>query len=296
MSAMILDGKKLAQTIQAELALEVSAFVAKHGYRPELAAVLVGQNHPGRAYVRNKRKACEAVGISSRLDELADDATEDDLLSLIARLNNAEHVHGILVQLPLPKGIREEVIVDAVTPLKDVDGFGPLSLGYLTAGRPRFRACTPSGVMEMFKRYQIPVSGKHVVIVGRSNIVGKPLALMLSQKGVDATVTVCHSKTQDIAKFTREADIVVMAIGQAEFLKADMIRPGAVVIDVGMNLCPSGGWVGDVDFGAVKEKASAITPVPGGVGPMTIAMLLVNTLQAAKYQLLEHAGEPVPEI
>jgi methylenetetrahydrofolate dehydrogenase (NADP+)/methenyltetrahydrofolate cyclohydrolase len=284
MSAKILDGKQLAQTMQAELAPQVARFVAETGVTPGLATVLVGENHPGRAYVRNKQKACAAAGITSFPREMPSSVTLPEVLALIEQLNSNPAVHGILVQLPLPKHLDEPAVVDAVAPLKDVDGFGPVSLGLLAAGRPRFLACTPYGVMKILERGGIAVAGKHVVVVGRSNIVGRPLSLMLSLKGTDATVTVCHSRTRDIGALTRQADIVVMAIGIAHFLKADMVRPGAVVIDVGMNRPPEGGsgWTGDVDFAAVVEVAGAITPVPGGVGPMTITMLLYNTLQAAR--------------
>jgi methylenetetrahydrofolate dehydrogenase (NADP+) / methenyltetrahydrofolate cyclohydrolase len=283
MSGTILDGKALAQTMQAELAAEVEAFARAGGPRPGLAAVLVGDSSASKLYVGNKRRACERVGIASWLHELPERTTTDELLALVGELNRAPEVHGILVQLPLPRQIDEAAIVDAVAPLKDVDGFGPTSLGLLTAGRPRFVACTPAGALEVLRRHQIATAGKHVVIVGRSNIVGKPLALLLSQKGIDATVTVCHSRTRDVGAMTRQADVVVMAIGQAEYLKADMVKPGAVVIDVGMNrTADNKGWVGDVDFARVREVAGAITPVPGGIGPMTITMLLHNTLQAAR--------------
>jgi methylenetetrahydrofolate dehydrogenase (NADP+)/methenyltetrahydrofolate cyclohydrolase len=286
MTAALLDGKSLAQTMQAELAAEVAAFTARTTARPGLAAVLVGDRPDSRSYVNGKRKACEKVGIASELYEQPADVTQADLLNLIADLNADRRVHGILVQLPLPKQIDEARVVDAVDPLKDVDGFGPVSLGLLTVGRPRFLACTPVGILKMLERNGVSVSGKHVVIVGRSNIVGKPLALMLMQKGADATVTVCHSRTRDVGAITRSADVVVMAIGQAQYLKADMVKPGAVVIDVGMNRV-NNAWVGDVDFAAVSQVASAITPVPGGVGPMTITMLLHNTLQAARLRLGE---------
>ncbi len=284
--AKTLDGKQLAQTIQAEIKEQIADLARKSGIRPGLAAVLVGDNPASQTYVRNKRRACEQVGMESWLHQLPAEMSQDDLLSLIARLNQDLQVHGILVQLPLPKQIDEGAIIRAVTPLKDVDGFGPESLGLLTEGRPRFVACTPLGVQQLLVRNQIPVAGQHVVIVGRSNIVGKPLALLLMQKaqGADATVTVCHSRTRDIGALTRQADIVVMAIGQQRFLKRDMVRPGAAVIDVGMNRLPDGKWAGDVDFEAVREVAGAITPVPGGVGPMTITMLLHNTLRAAILQ------------
>ena len=285
MSATILDGKQLAQTMQEELAPEVARFVAETGIRPGLATVLTGENHPGRAYVRNKQKACAAVGLRSLPHELPSSVTLPQMLHLIEQLNSDPAVHGILVQLPLPRHLDEAAVVDAVAPLKDVDGFGPVSLGLLAAGRPRFLACTPYGVMKLLSRNGIPTAGQHVVIVGRSNIVGRPLSLMLGQKGIDATVTLCHSQTRDVGCLTRQADVVVTAIGRVDYLKADMVRPGAVVIDVGMNRRPdNSGWTGDVDFAAVSRVAGAITPVPGGVGPMTITMLLYNTLQAAQLQ------------
>jgi len=286
MTAKILDGNQLSQTMRGELAAEVADFVRQTGNRPGLAAVLVGENHPGRLYVRNKQKRCEEVGVASWLHELPSGVSLAELLGLIERLNADPAVHGILVQLPLPKGLDEAAVVDAVSPLKDVDGFGPVSLGLLAAGRPRFLACTPFGVMKLLERNNIPVAGRHVVIVGRSNIVGRPLSLMLSLKGTDATVTVCHSRSGDVGAYTRQADVVVVAIGMANYLEADMVRPGATVIDVGMNRKPdNSGWTGDVDFPAVSQVAGAITPVPGGVGPMTITMLLHNTLQAARLQV-----------
>jgi methylenetetrahydrofolate dehydrogenase (NADP+)/methenyltetrahydrofolate cyclohydrolase len=286
MTAKLLDGKQLAQTMQAEIAAAVEELVRQRGVRPGLAAVLVGDNPASQIYVRNKRKACEKVGITSWLHELPAATTEAELLALVARLNADPAVHGILVQLPLPTQISEAAIISAVAPTKDVDGFSPESLGLLAAGHPRFLACTPLGVQQLMLRNGIDPAGKHVVIVGRSNIVGKPLALILMQKakGADATVTVCHSRSRNIGELTRQADIIVVAIGKAHFLTVDMVRPGAVVIDVGMNRLPDGKLAGDVDFEAVRQVASAITPVPGGVGPMTIAMLLHNTLQAAKLQ------------
>jgi methylenetetrahydrofolate dehydrogenase (NADP+) / methenyltetrahydrofolate cyclohydrolase len=282
--ATILDGKELAATMQAEIAQEVAAFTQSTGLKPGLAAVLVGDNDASKIYVRNKRKACDKVGIASWQHEMPGTTSQAELLALVDQLNRDPNVHGILVQLPLPKQIDEAAIIQAVSPLKDVDGFGPVSLGLLAAGHPRFLPCTPFGIQQLLVRNNITLDGKHVVIVGRSNIVGKPLALILLHKGpgANATVTVCHSRTRDIAALTRQADIVVVAIGQAEFLKADMVRPGAVVVDVGINRSPSGKPVGDADFVGVSGVASAITPVPGGVGPMTITMLLHNTLQAAK--------------
>jgi methylenetetrahydrofolate dehydrogenase (NADP+)/methenyltetrahydrofolate cyclohydrolase len=282
--ATILDGKKLAETMQTELSAEVAAFAQKHGFRPGLAAVLVGDNDASQRYVRNKRKACQQVGIESWLHQLAGNASQLELLDLVQRLNENPAVHGILVQLPLPRHIDEGLVIQSVSPLKDVDGFGPQSLGLLAAGQPRFLPCTPLGVQQLLLRNRIEIEGRHVVIVGRSNIVGRPLALILLQKaaGANATVTVCHSRSRDIAAITRQGDIVVVAIGQAHFLKADMVRPGVVVVDVGINRLPDGKLAGDVDFGTVKEVASAITPVPGGVGPMTITMLLHNTLRSAR--------------
>jgi methylenetetrahydrofolate dehydrogenase (NADP+)/methenyltetrahydrofolate cyclohydrolase len=286
MTAVLLDGKKLAQTMQAEIAAEVAEFVRQRGVRPGLAAVMVGDHPPSQIYVRNKQRACQKAGIESWLHHLPASISQIELLALLAHLNSDPVVHGILVQLPLPPHLNESAIVDAVHPMKDVDGFGPESLGLLAAGRPRYLACTPHGVQQLLMRNGIDVTGAHVVVVGRSNIVGKPLALILMQKGAgaDATVTVCHSRTRDVAALTRQADILVMAIGRAQYLRADMVRPGAVVIDVGMNHLPSGGLAGDVDFEPVRQIASAITPVPGGVGPMTITMLLYNTLQAARLQ------------
>lgn len=281
--AILLDGKKLAQTMQAEIAAEVDAFFRRSGIRPGLAAVLVGENPASQIYVRNKRTACQKAGMESWLHALPKETTQAELLRQIDQLNRDPKVHGILVQLPLPAQIEEAAIIDAVSPDKDVDGFGARSLGLLTMGRPRFLACTPLGVQHLLVRNNIPIEGRHVVIVGRSNIVGKPLALILMQKAKDAnaTVTICHSRSENLGALTRQGDIVVVAIGQARFLKADMVRPGAVVVDVGMNRLPDGKLAGDVDFDAVAPVASAITPVPGGVGPMTITMLLHNTLRAA---------------
>jgi methylenetetrahydrofolate dehydrogenase (NADP+)/methenyltetrahydrofolate cyclohydrolase len=284
MAAMLLDGKKLAQTMQAEIAAGVAELVQRTGVRPGLAAVLVGDNPASQTYVRNKRKACQQVGIESWLHQLPKETSQAHLLDLVGHLNADAAVHGILVQLPLPASISEAAIVRSVVPAKDVDGFSPENLGLLASGQPRFLPPTPNGVQQLLLRNNVPIEGRHVVIVGRSNIVGKPLALILMQKaaGANATVTVCHSRSRDLPVITRAADIVVVAIGQARFLKAEMVRPGAVVVDVGTNRLPDGKLVGDVDFDAVGEVASAISPVPGGVGPMTITMLLQNTLQAAK--------------
>jgi methylenetetrahydrofolate dehydrogenase (NADP+)/methenyltetrahydrofolate cyclohydrolase len=282
--AVLLDGKKLSQTMQAEIAADVAGLVAKSGIRPGLAAVLVGDNPASQIYVRNKRKACEKAGIQSWLHELPTTTTQQQLLELIARLNTNPAVHGILVQLPLPPQIDEGAIIQAVAPAKDVDGFGPENLGLLTAGQPRFLPCTPAGIQQLLVRNGIDPGGAHVVIVGRSNIVGKPLALILlaKAKGANATVTVCHSQSRDLPALTRQADILVAAIGKARFVTADMVRPGAVVVDVGVNRLPDGKVTGDVDFETVEAIAQAITPVPGGVGPMTITMLLHNTVRAAQ--------------
>jgi methylenetetrahydrofolate dehydrogenase (NADP+)/methenyltetrahydrofolate cyclohydrolase len=286
MTAVLLDGKQLAQTMQAEIAAEAAAFTQRHGIRAGLAAVLVGDNPASHRYVRSKRKACEQAGLVSWLHHLPATTSQAQLLDLVARLNADPSVHGILVQMPLPAQIDEEAIIRAIDPLKDVDGFSPENLGLLAAGHPRYRPCTPYGVQQLLVRNHINLDGAHVVIVGRSNIVGKPLALLLMQKerGANATVTVCHSRSRDLSSLTRQADVVVVAIGQARFLKADMVRPGTVVVDVGQNSLPDGKLVGDVDSDAVRPIASAITPVPGGVGPMTITMLLRNTLQAAQLQ------------
>jgi methylenetetrahydrofolate dehydrogenase (NADP+) / methenyltetrahydrofolate cyclohydrolase len=286
MPATLLDGKQLAQTMQAEVAADAAAFLRAHGRRPGLAAVLVGNNPASESYVKGKRKACEKAGLESWLHHLPAETRQAELLDLVRRLNDDPAVDGILVQLPLPPQIDEAAVIGAVSPLKDVDGFGPENLGLLTAGHPRYLPCTPAGIQQLLLRNGVNLDGAHVVIVGRSNIVGKPLALILMQKGAgaNATVTVCHSRSRDLGGLTRGGDVVVVAIGQAAFLKADMVRPGAVVVDVGINRV-AGKVVGDVDFDAVRQVASAITPVPGGVGPMTITMLLVNTVRAARQRL-----------
>jgi methylenetetrahydrofolate dehydrogenase (NADP+)/methenyltetrahydrofolate cyclohydrolase len=281
MSATLLDGKSLAQQIQGELAAEVAAFIGANSVTPCLAAVLVGDNPASEVYVRNKRQACQRTGIASQLHRLPASCTQDELLALIARLNSDAAVHGILVQLPLPPAIDSASVLKAVSPSKDVDAFHPENVGLLVQGRPRFLPCTPHGVQELLLRSGITIAGQHVVVVGRSDIVGKPLANMLVQRGMDATVTVCHSRTRDLGQITRLADILVVAIGQARFVTADMVRPGATVIDVGMNRTEDG-LCGDVDFEGVREVAGYLTPVPGGVGPLTVTMLLHNTLQAAR--------------
>lgn len=283
MSAAIIDGKAVAAELRSTLASEVSEFVGVSNVQPHLAALLVGEDPASTVYVRNKQKACDKAGIRSTLHRLPAEITEEGLLTLIAQLNHDSSVHGVLVQLPLPEHIREQVVLDAVTPLKDVDCFHPENVGLMVQGRPRFLPCTPHGVQQLLLTTGIQVAGAHAVVLGRSEIVGKPMAMMLVQRGeaANATVTVCHSRTNGLADITRQADIIVAAIGKPRFVTADMVKPGAVVIDVGINRVDDR-LVGDVDYGPVAEVASAITPVPGGVGPMTIAMLLKNTLTAAR--------------
>lgn len=283
MSAKILDGKQLSQQIRSELAEEVIEFIQNNGAVPCLAAVLVGDDPASEVYVRNKRRACEAAGIESQLHLLSADASSEDLLKLIAKLNKDGEVHGILVQLPLPRQIDKNRVLSAVNPAKDVDAFHPENVGRLVQGRPRFLPCTPQAVQQLLLRSGIEIAGRHVVILGRSEIVGRPLSIMLSQRGTggEATVTVCHSRTSNLADTARRADIVIAAIGRPKFVTAEMVMPGAAVIDVGINRTADG-VVGDVDFESVAEVAGAITPVPGGVGPLTIAMLLRNTLLAAQ--------------
>ena len=283
MTAAIIDGKAVAADLRSALASEVSKFVEATKVQPHLAALLVGEDPASAVYVRNKQKACDKTGIRSTLHRLPAQITENGLLALIRQLNNDPTVHGILVQLPLPGHIQEQVVLDAVTPLKDVDCFHPENVGLMVQGRPRFLPCTPHGVQQLLLTSGTQVAGAHAVVLGRSESVGKPMAMMLVQRGeaANATVTICHSRTKDLAEITRQADIIVAAIGQPRFVTADMVKPGAVVIDVGINRVDDK-LVGDVDYEPVAEVASAITPVPGGVGPMTIAMLLQNTLTAAR--------------
>jgi methylenetetrahydrofolate dehydrogenase (NADP+)/methenyltetrahydrofolate cyclohydrolase len=282
---MILDGKALSKEIRAEIAEQVVSFRDAGGPTPCLAAVLVGDDPASEVYVRNKEKACAAAGIGSILRRLPAHTSTEQLLDLVAQLNGDKSVHGILIQLPLPAQIDETRVLDAVDPIKDVDAFHPENVGRIVQGRPRFLPCTPNGIQQLLLRNQIPIAGRNVTVIGRSEIVGKPMAIMFMQRGEGghATVTVCHSRTKDLPAVTRQADILVVAIGKAKFLTADMVKPGAVVIDVGINRTGDG-LVGDVDFDAVKEVAGRITPVPGGIGPLTIAMLLHNTLAAAKLQ------------
>ncbi len=285
MSARIIDGKAVSQRLRNDLAADVAAFKQLTGVTPHLAAVLVGDDPASAVYVRSKNKGCEQAGMQGSLHTLPAGASQSQLLDLVARLNADPAVHGILVQLPLPKQIDETVVLDAVDPLKDVDGFHAINVGLLSQGRPRFVPCTPLGCQTLLVDAGIPTAGAHAVVIGRSEIVGKPMASLLVQKGAggDATVTICHSRTKDLAGVVRTADIVVAAIGRPRFVTADMIKPGATVIDVGINRTETG-LVGDVDYEAVAAVAGAITPVPGGVGPMTIAMLLRNTLRAAQLQ------------
>lgn len=279
MAAQLIDGKKIAAETRAEIAAAVAEQKAA-GVTPGLAVIIVGENPASQVYVRNKHKACGEVGMYSEVIEMPGDTKEETLLAKIAELNEDAKIDGILVQLPLPKHIDEEKVINAIRPDKDVDAFHPVNTGKIMIGNPDFLPCTPAGVMVMLEKTGIDITGKNCVVVGRSNIVGKPMAMLLL--GANGTVTVCHSKTKDLASVTREADILVVAIGRADFIKGDMVKEGAVVIDVGMNRREDGRLTGDVDFASASERASFITPVPGGVGPMTITMLLRNTLTASK--------------
>lgn len=283
MTAQLLDGRELARQLQDEIQEEVAAFVRQAGVTPGLAAVLVGEDPASEVYVRNKQKASERVGIKSVLHRLPATTTTDTLLELVSRLNQSADVHGILVQLPLPPQVDALRVLDAVSPLKDVDGFHPENVGLLVQGRPRFVPCTPLGIQRLLDRNGVESSGRAAVVVGRSDTVGKPMALLLAARGPggDATVTICHSRTPDLGAVTRSADILIVAIGQARRVTADMVKPGAVVVDVGINRTEAG-LAGDVDFAGVREVAGMITPVPGGVGPLTVTMLLANTLAAAR--------------
>ncbi len=276
--AQIIDGKLIAQQTRAEIAEEV-AQLKTQGITPGLAVVIVGENPASQVYVRNKHKACGEVGIYSEVIAMPEQTTEEELLAKIDELNESTEIDGILVQLPLPKHINEEHVLNAIKPDKDVDAFHPINTGKIMIGNPDFLPCTPAGVMVMLQKSGIDVCGKNCVVVGRSNIVGKPMAMLLL--AANGTVTVCHSRTKDLASVTREADILVVAIGRADFITGDMIKEGAVVIDVGMNRREDGKLTGDVDFASASERAGYITPVPGGVGPMTITMLLRNTLTAS---------------
>ena len=283
--AEIISGKIVSEKLRSELRDEIAEFKNKNGVTPGLAVVMVGNNPASAVYVRNKHKACLDVGIESYQIEFPEDITEEQLLSKIDELNADDKVNGILVQLPLPSGISEERVIERISPEKDVDAFHPSNVGRIMIGNYSFLPCTPAGIISLLDHYKIEISGKRCAVVGRSNIVGKPMALLLTER--NGTVTLCHSRTKNLDMILRESDIVVVAIGKAEFLRADMIKPGAVVIDVGINRTSEGKLVGDVAFEEVSRVASMITPVPGGVGPMTITTLLQNTLLAAKMQFLK---------
>ena len=280
---IILDGKAAAVSLRKEVASEVARLCREGRRAPGLAVILVGGDPASQVYVRNKERACHEVGIVSHAYRLGGEATQQELEDLIVRLNAQSDVDGILLQLPLPSGLDSGYLLSLISPEKDVDGFHPVNMGRLAQGLPGLRPCTPAGVIELLRHYNLPPQGKHAVVVGRSNIVGKPLALMLAQPGEygNATVTICHSRTENLAEFTRQADFLFLAIGRPKFVGPDMVKPGAVIVDVGINRTPEG-LCGDADFAALQEVASAITPVPGGVGPMTIAQLMLNTLHAYK--------------
>ena len=286
MSAVIIDGKQIAADVRADVAKKVAELKEK-GVIPCLAVILVGENPASVSYVTGKRKALAEVGMADRSIQLPESTSEDELLKLIAQLNADSSVHGILVQLPLPKHIDEDKVIMAIDPSKDVDGFHPVSVGNLMIGRSGFLPCTPHGIIVLLKKMGIETSGKHAVVIGRSNIVGKPVSILLARKDVNCTVTMCHTGTKNMAEITRQADIIVVASGHPHTLTGDMVRDGAVVIDVGVNRIPDASkksgfrLIGDCDFDDLVEKTSFITPVPGGVGPMTIAMLMQNTLESA---------------
>lgn len=290
MSAVLIDGKQIAKKKKNEIAQEVET-LKKAGITPGLAVILVGNNSASQTYVKSKQKSCLELGMYSLLIEMPESTSEQELLNKIDELNKDDAIHGILVQLPLPSQINESNIIEAIIPEKDVDGFHPINIGKMMTGKDAFLPCTPYGVMVMLKEMDIEIAGRHVVVVGRSNIVGKPSGQLFLNE--NATVTYCHSKTVDIKSFTKSADILVVAIGRANFITADYVKKGAVVIDVGMNRNSEGKLCGDVDFEQVKEIAGYITPVPGGVGPMTITMLMYNTLKSAKWvqQKLQSTSE-----
>lgn len=281
MQPVILDGKKIAAEINQELEIEVKQY-REDGRVPNLSVVIVGEDSASKIYVRNKQKACEAVGILSTVYQLPAHASQKELLELLQTLNHSQNVHGILVQLPLPAHIDSYQVIQAIDPQKDIDGFHPMNAGMFFLGIGGFPSCTPSGILELLKRYQIQIEGKHCVVIGRSNHVGKPMSILFLQE--NGTVSMCHSHTKNLDEICLQADILVCATGSKNTVTADMIKPGAVVVDVGMNRDETGKLLGDVDFAGCLEKVSAITPVPGGVGPMTIAMLLKNCMRAAKLQ------------
>ncbi|MBD8003528.1 bifunctional methylenetetrahydrofolate dehydrogenase/methenyltetrahydrofolate cyclohydrolase FolD [Bacillus norwichensis] len=282
MTAKLIDGKQISQEIRKGLEIEVAELTAK-GVKPGLAVILVGDNPASRTYVTSKQKSCRAIGMESVLIEYPADVSEKELLDKIKELNEDDTIHGILVQLPIPPHISETKVIETISPEKDVDGFHPINIGKMMTGQETFLPCTPFGVMQMLKYIGVNLEGKHAVIIGRSNIVGKPMGQLLLNE--NATVTYCHSRTNDLKSFTQQADILVAAVGRAKMVKADHVKEGAVVIDVGMNKDENGKLCGDVDFEDVKNKASHITPVPGGVGPMTITMLLYNTVKSAQKRL-----------
>ncbi len=291
MPAEIINGTEISKQIKEELKQEIAQLKEKYGVTPGLATILVGEDPASKVYVGQKEKVCSALGMYSERHDLPEDATEEDVLALVEKLNKDPKIHGILVQLPLPRHINATKVLYAIDIIKDVDGFHPFNVGKLVIGEPTFVPCTPNGIHELLKRSGVDIDGKKVVVVGRSNIVGKPIANILLQKakGANATVTICHTGTKDLASHTKRADILIAAVGKPKAITADMVKKGVVVIDVGVNpigKTPEGKriLVGDVDFEAIKEKASAITPVPGGVGPMTITMLMKNTVEAAKLQ------------
>nr|WP_321452043.1 bifunctional methylenetetrahydrofolate dehydrogenase/methenyltetrahydrofolate cyclohydrolase FolD [uncultured Carboxylicivirga sp.] len=289
----LIDGKLTSKKIREEIAEEVKQLIASGAKKPHLAAILVGHDGGSESYVAGKMKACEEVGFNSSLIRYEEEVTEDELLAKVHELNNDDDIDGFIVQLPLPKHISEEKVTEAIDPRKDVDGFHPVNVGRMTIGMPAFISATPQGIMELLKRYEIETSGKNVVVIGRSNIVGRPMSVLLSQKGYpgDATVTVAHSRTKNLKELCLQADIIVAAIGSPGFVKGEMVKEGAVVIDVGTTRVPStetkSGWrlKGDVLFDEVAPKCSYITPVPGGVGPMTITSLIINTLKSAKKEI-----------
>lgn len=278
----IIDGKKVSAEVKDEVKKQTEILKEKYGFVPGLAVVIVGDDPASRVYVNNKKKACEYVGFKSEEYALPSETTQEQLLELVEKLNSKDDINGILVQLPLPKHLDDKAVIAAINPEKDVDAFHCVNVGKIMLGEYDFLPCTPAGVMEMLHSYNIPVSGKNCVVIGRSNIVGKPMAMLLLHE--NGTVTICHSKTQNLAEITSKADILVAAIGKPKFVTSDMVKEGAVVIDVGMDRDENGKLCGDVDFENVKEKCSYITPVPGGVGPMTISTLMKNTLKAAKIQ------------
>ncbi len=280
--AKLIDGKLVSAQVKEQVREEAQAIYEKHGIKAGLAVVIVGNDPASRVYVNNKKKACEAVGFQSFEYALPEETTQEELLELVETLNNDPKVNGILVQLPVPKQIDDTAIINAIAPEKDVDAFHPENVGRIMIGDYAFLPCTPAGVMELIDSTGVEIAGKKCVVIGRSNIVGKPMAMLLLHRS--GTVTICHSRTQDLPSVTREADILVAAVGRANFVTADMVKEGAVVIDVGINRLDNGKLCGDVDFAAVEPKASWITPVPGGAGPMTIAMLMKNTLTAMKKQ------------